>query len=136
MIQLLQVLLGEDAVMGDLLNLQQAPVRLKPDHSQFVEIAQALSDVEVTRIVDRGLGPQRLAFFVVLLDARTFVVDVQRWNDTVGDHAGAERPRRSLCYPSVENELYLFGATDIEVLANDLFEEDAAADSPVQHLSE
>src|SRR3954469_3959185 len=110
MIELLQLLFGEDAVMGDLLNVEQAPVRLKPDTPEFVEVAQALADVEVTRIVDRGLGPQRLAFFVVLLDARTFVVDVQRWNDTVGDHAGAERSRRSLCYPPVENELYLFRA--------------------------
>ena len=71
-----------------------------------------------------------------MLNARTFIVDVQRWNDTVGDHAGAERSRRSLCYPSVENELYLFGAADVEVLANDLFEEDAAAERSVQHLSE
>ena len=67
MIQLLQVLLGEDAVMGDLLNLQQSPVCLKADRSKFVEVAQALADVEVTRIVDRGFGPQRLAFFVVCL---------------------------------------------------------------------
>src|SRR5918993_5578080 len=136
MIQLLQVLLGEDAVMGDLLDLQQSPVRLKPDIPEFVEVPQALADVEVTRLVDRGLGPQRPAFFVVLLDARTFVVDVQGWNHTVGNHAGAERSRRSLCYPSVENELYLFGAADVEVLANDLFEEDAAAQRSVQHLSQ
>ena len=76
MIQVLQLLFAEDAVMRDLLNFQQAPVRLKPDTPKFVEVAQALADVEITPIVDRGLGPQRLAFFVVLLDARTFVIDV------------------------------------------------------------
>ena len=61
--------------MGDLLDFQQAPIRLEASLAQFVEIAEPLSDIEVSCIIDGRLCAQGLSFFVILLDARALVVD-------------------------------------------------------------
>ena len=52
---------------------------------------QTPADGEIAGIVNGGLGAQRLAFLVVLLDAAALVVDVQRRGDPVGDDAGGRR---------------------------------------------
>jgi hypothetical protein len=73
---------------------------------------------------------------VVLLDARSFVVDVQRGRDALGEDAGAEAAGGPAGHAPVEDQGDLVGAADVEVLADDLLEEDAAGDRLVEDLGE
>ena len=73
---------------------------------------------------------------MILLDARALVVDVQRWRDPLGEDAGAEAARSGTDDPAVEDQLDLVGAAEVEVLANDLLEEQAAVHGLVEHLGE
>ena len=78
---------------------------------------------------------QRAAFLVVLLDARSLVIDVQRGNNAVGYDAGAKRPGGTSGYPAIEDRLNLFGTAGIEIFANHVLEKDPSADWPVKYLS-
>jgi len=60
---------------------------------------------------------------VVLLDARTLVVDMQRWRYLLGQNAGAKAPERGAGDPAVEHQLDLLGVAEIEVLADHLLTE-------------
>jgi len=73
---------------------------------------------------------------VILLDARSFVVDVQRGDYSIGDDSGTKRAGRGLGDPTIKNELNLFGTTDVQVFSDDFFKEDAAAHGLIQNLSE
>src|SRR3970282_1814840 len=101
---------------------------------------QPLADIEVARVVDGGFSAQGATFHVVLLDARGLVVHVQRRINALGDDACAKPPRggvRSFAkYPALKDQLLLIGAADIEVLADDFFEEDAPRHRSVEDLSE
>jgi hypothetical protein len=44
----------------------------------------------------------------------------------LGEDARAEAPRRAARDAPIEDQLHLIGATEIEILADDLFEETAA----------
>src|SRR5271157_2665662 len=87
-------------------------------------------------IVDRRLGPQGAALLMILLDPRTLVVDVQRRCYPLGDHAGAEPPRRLLGDPPLEDQLHVIGPADVEVLADHLLEEHAAGVGSVEDLGQ
>lgn len=63
--------------MTDLFDLEQTAVGLKANLPQCGQVAQALANIKVAGVVDGGFGPQSAAFFVVLLDARSFVVNVK-----------------------------------------------------------
>jgi hypothetical protein len=76
-IHFLKGLLGEKAVMADVFDLKQTAVGLKADFPQCGQVAQVLADIKVAGVVDGGFGPQSAAFFVVLLDARSFVVNME-----------------------------------------------------------
>ena len=54
----------------------------------------------------------------------------------VGQHAGAEAAGGAPGDAAVEDQLHLVGAADVEVLADDLLEEDAAGDRAVEDLGE
>src|SRR5271156_2380534 len=73
---------------------------------------------------------------MILLDPRTLVVDVQRRCYPLGDHAGAEPPRRLLGYPPLEDQLHVIGPADVEVLAEHLLEEHAAGEWPVEDVGQ
>ena len=122
--------------MGQPFNVEQPAVGLKADLPQRGEILEPLADADVPGIVDRGLGAQRAALLVVLLDARSFVVDVQRGGDALGEDAGAEAAGGAAGDAAAEDQLHLVGAADVEVLADDLLEEDAAGGGAVEHLGE
>jgi len=92
--------------------------------------------MEISCVVDGGLGAQGAAFFVVLLDARSFVVDMQGRNHSVGDHVRAKRSRFTSGDPTVEDQLHLFGASHVQIFTNYFFEEDSSADRSVEHLGE
>jgi hypothetical protein len=100
------------------------------------QVAQVLADVEVIGIVDNGFRPQGPAFLVVLLDAGSFVVDVQRGDHSIGDDPGTKRAGRGLRDPTIEDELNLFGTADVQVFSDNVFKEDTAAYRLIQNLGE
>ena len=63
---------------------------------------------------------------MILLDPGVLVVDVQRRNDAVGQDARAKPARRPLGDAALEDQLHLIGPAEVEVLADDFLEEDAA----------
>ncbi len=86
--------------------------------------------------VDGGLGLQRPAFLVILLDARTLVVDVQGGDDPLGDHPAPKPARRPAGHAPVEDQLHLARPPEVEVLADHLFEEDPTRQRTVEHLGQ
>src|ERR1700730_8136267 len=108
----------------------------KPNHTQFFEIFDASANGEVTGIVDCRFGSEGLSLFVVLLDTRFLVVDVQRGNHTVGDDAGTESAWCAPAYLAVEHQAHLAGPADIEVLTDHPLEEDAPGHRLIEHLGE
>src|SRR5579871_2154041 len=128
--------LAQGAILADRLDVQQTSVGLEADLPQGGQVHQPLAQAEVARVVDGSLGPQGAAFLVVLLDARALVVDVQRRRYPFRQHARAEASRRLGGDASSEDQLDLVGAAQVQVLADDLLEEDAAGQRPVQHLGQ
>src|SRR5262249_39061586 len=94
-----------------------------------------LGGTKVTRIVDDRLGSQCLQQFVILPDTRPLVVDMQRRHDTVGDDAGT-KPAWSAGDLAVEDQAHLAWPTDVQVLADHLFEKDPPGHRPIEHLGE
>src|SRR6266478_6573905 len=117
-LELLQGLFGQNRIVRDGLDFEHTPVGLKSDVAKRRQVVETLSDVEVAGVVDGGLGAERLAFFVILLNARAFVVDVQRRDHAVGDHARAEGSGRGFGDAAVEDQLHLLGPSQIEILAD------------------
>jgi hypothetical protein len=81
---------------------------------------QPFVDLEVTGVVDGGLGAQGPPFFVVLLDLGVLVVHVQRRKDSFGQHPRAKASGRTLAYAPFENQLHLIGSAQVEVLVDAL----------------
>jgi hypothetical protein len=73
--------LGQEAVLGDGLDIQQSAVGGEADGPQGGQVVEIPSDAKVVGVVDRGLGAQGPAFLGLLFDLGGFVADVQR-----GDH--------------------------------------------------
>jgi hypothetical protein len=63
------------------------------DLPQGEQVDRPFADPKVASIVDDGLGPQRPALLVVLLDPARLVVDVQVRHDAVGDDSCPEATR-------------------------------------------
>src|SRR5438105_467050 len=127
---------GQHTVMADLLDFEQTSVGLEADLPQGGQVREPLADVEIARVVHGDLGAERSTFFVILLDPVTFVIDIEGRNHPLGNDAGAKATGRSSGDPAVENELYVLRAAEVEVFADDFFEEDAAAHGAIQHLRE
>jgi len=68
------------------------------------------------------------------------VVDVQARGDPHGDHPGAESAgggaRAGAHEPAVEDQADLVGASNIEVIPDDLLEEDPSRGGLVEHLGQ
>src|SRR5713101_535501 len=97
---------------------------------------QPFADLEVVGVVDGGLGAQRPAYLVVLLDLGVLVVHVQRRDDPFGEHPGAKPPRCVLVHAALEDQLHLVGPAQVQVIADDVLEEDPARLRTVQHLGQ
>src|SRR5512133_3501118 len=88
--------------MAESLDAQQASVGRVADPREIAQVGQPFPQVEVQRVVDRGLGSKRSSFLVVLLDLRVLVLHVQARGDPFGDDAGGERPRGAVLPAAVE----------------------------------
>ena len=75
-------------------------------------------------------------FFVVLLDLRLLVLHVQGRDDALRQDAGAEAARGPTGDASIEDQLHLIGAADVEILADDFFEETAAGEGAIEDLGQ
>jgi len=73
---------------------------------------------------------------VVLLDPRVFVKDVQGRGYVLCQDPGTKPPRRLAGDLAIEDQLDFLRATQIEVLADYLFEEQAAVHWSIQHLGQ
>src|SRR5579875_672344 len=129
-VHLLEDFFGQDAIMAD------PPIGLEADLPQAGQVVDSLADIEIWGAVDRGLGSQGSAFFVVLLDARSLIVDVQGRNHAIGNHPGSEQSGRTFGDPAVEDPLHLLGPADVQVFPNHFFEEDATGQWSVENLGE
>ena len=76
-IHFLKNFFGENAIVADLHDLEQAAIRLETNSSPYRQVAQVLADIKVAGVVDGGFRAQGAAFFVILLDARSLVVDME-----------------------------------------------------------
>ena len=83
------------------LDLQEATVGRKADLPKSRQVPQAFPNIEILGVVDGRLGAECLTFLVVLLDAGTFIVDVQRGNETIGNDAGSKTALCGLSYPPI-----------------------------------
>src|SRR5512144_1802559 len=113
----------------------RATVGGEADLPQRGQVGQPFRQSEVPGVVDRGLGPQRPPFLVVLLDLGVLVVDVQGGRHALGDDPGAESAR---CLAAaleddspVEDQGDLVWATDVEVVVQHPLEEDPTGDRAV-----
>ena len=73
---------------------------------------------------------------MILLDTGSFVVDVQRGDHSIGDDPGTKWTGSGLDDRAVKDELYLFGATNVQIFSDHVFKEDAAAYGPIEDLRE
>jgi hypothetical protein len=65
-LELLQGFFSQDRILRDGLDLDHTLVGLKPDLAECGQVVKTLADVEVARVVDGGLGAERLTFFVIV----------------------------------------------------------------------
>src|SRR3989304_2166935 len=123
LVDLLKGIFSQKAIMADVLDVQKASVGLKADLPQSGQVLQPFADLKVTGIVDGGFGAQGTTFFMVLLDARMFVIDMQSRGHSLGNDASAKAARCGLGDPTLKDQLYLLGSTQVQVIADGLFKE-------------
>ena len=126
-IRFLKNFFGENAIVADLLDLEQAAIRLETNSSPYRQVAQVLADIKVAGVVDGGFRAQGAAFFVILLNARSLVVDMEGRNHSVGDNPRAKWSGRAFRNPALKDELDLFGAANVEVLPDYFLAENPSA---------
>ena len=120
-----------DRSVRDALDLQQFGIDLPPDRAQVGQGVQTFGPLEVEWIVDGSFCPQSALLFEVLLDVGMLVVDVQAGRDAVGNHARLVAEtwwRRASVEPRWKQEADAIGATEVQIVANDRFEELATVD--------
>src|SRR5450756_687938 len=128
--------LTDEAVMTDALDVEQTSIGCEAYGAELIEIFDASTDFEVASVINGGFGSECLAFLVVLLDPVLFVVDVQRRDNTMGNHPGAESAGRVAHDSAVEHEAHLAWPANVKVLPDDLLEEDAPGNRPIENLGE
>jgi hypothetical protein len=115
---------------------------VKADLPQGGEVGQPAPEVEVPGVVHRQFGPQAAPFrrraeaLEVLFEIAVLVADAQRGHHALGDHARAKAPRRLPGHPAIKDQLHPVGPTQIQVLANEILEQQPAAQRTIQHVRE
>jgi len=114
--------------------VQQPSVGLKADLPQHGQINQPFANVEVARVIDRGFRAQRPTFFMILVDARMFVINMKRRCHAFCNNARPKPTGRARCDTPVEDQLHLVWAAQVQILANRSFEEQAPGQGAIQDL--
>jgi hypothetical protein len=75
-------------VMAETFDFEKTSVGLKADPPQSGQVTQPFAEVKVTWVVNRGLGAgpdlgHSGNLLKVLLDTRTFAIDMQRGDDAI-----------------------------------------------------
>ncbi len=109
---------------------------MKADLTQFREIFEQASDVKVIRVIDRRFRTQRPALLEILFDRRIFVNHLETRDHVLRHDARPELRRRRLGDFTPENELHVFRPAHRQVVADDLFEEQASVLRTVEDLSQ
>ena len=131
---LIEGTLADCTVVADSLDIEKTSVGLEANLPQCGQVVQSFADLEVAGVVDGRLSSQGAAFLIVLLDPSVFIVDMQRWDDSLSDHSGLTAARSTGENSLVKDQLNLVWAAKIQVLADDLFKEDAAIHRLVKNL--
>lgn len=66
-----------------------------------------------------------MPLLVILFEPRTLVVHMQGGDDALGDHPRPEATVEVFGDAAGEDELHLLGSAQVQMFADDLFEEDA-----------
>lgn len=123
----LDAVAAQATVVAHAFDFQQAPIDLVADLAQVRQIAQAFVDPEVVRVSERAFGSASPPLLEILFQVEVLVLDVQAGMHPVLDHPRAERPRRLLGHHPIEDQLHPVGPPQIQVVANDFFEEFTSA---------
>ena len=108
------------AVVAETLNFEKASGGLEADRPHRGRNTQPHAEVKVARVVegrlraDADLGPSENPF-EVLLDAGVLVTDVQGGDHPQGQDPSARKAQPSLPHITVEDQLHLVGAAEVEV---------------------
>ena len=89
-------------------------------------------DVRKTSVGSKADLPQ--FGFVVRLDARVLVADLERGDHAIPDHPRAKFAGSAAADPPIKDQLHLAGPADVQVLADHFFEENPPGDRTVQNL--
>src|SRR5215831_3861840 len=136
LLHFLECSFADEAIMADALDVEQTSVGCKADLAQLSKILDTAADTKVACVVDGRFGSQCLQQLVILLDTRLLVVDMQRRHDAVGDDAGTETAWCAADDLAVEYQAHLAWPTDVQVLADHLFEKDPPGHRLIEHLGE
>ncbi len=68
---------ADGRVVADSLDVEETSVGVEADLPECGQVVQPFADAEVAGVVDGGLGPERDTFFVILLHAGRFELDMQ-----------------------------------------------------------
>ena len=109
---------------------------MRPIASRRGKVAKTATDIEVIGVVERGLGAEGAGELEVLLDLGSLVVEAKAGLDAFCEHASAKRAwrlgRAAHAEAATEEKLYAVWPADVEVVANDLLEELAPMNGPVE----
>ena len=126
-------------MLSDTLGLEEFSVDLISMVSEEGEVFESFATTEVDRPIDGGFGSEGSSVFEVLLDVRELEVDMDGRGDVFGDDAGPIAKGRgwvSFIQLSRKQEADTVRATEIEMVSDDLFEEEASMKRSVENLSE
>ena len=98
---------SKGAILADPLDVQKTSVGLEAEPPQGGQVRQPFADVEVSGVIDRGLGPQGAVLLEVLLDPRMLLVNMQRGNDPLRNHPQPEPPGSLFGDSPVEDQLHV-----------------------------
>ena len=134
-LELRERVLAEWAVPAEALGREHLLVDPRARRPRLRQGLERLAGLEVGRVVDGGLGPERPPLLEGLLDGGGLGRDVQAGGDPGGEHPGpiaVRRSRRAAGQPGGEQQADPSGAAEVEGLADDRLEAVPPPDRPVE----
>jgi hypothetical protein len=117
----------KDKTLADAFSIHQTAVACTGLILQFVQVLQAGEVPQVPWGVDHGLNAQRPSFLEILLDPGVLVEHVHGRVYAAGHNPGGEAGLGVRADPPVEDQRYLIGATNPQVVLDQGFEERPSA---------